>query len=165
MPTEPQITTFPFSSYSWPLLRRRFIFDKPKIRRDETHHGKLQENQMPLKQSKGSQFVNLFMQNEPNLQNTQITVNSCLIENYNDFRPCPHSQNKPKQTQFKPNQTQLNPILNPNTNRFYLPGRFGNPITNRFYLPDVVSATQIKPKTNPISNFLLGMSFEENYCL
>ena len=66
-----------------------------------------QKREMPLKQSKGSQFVSLFLQNKPNLPNAQISVNSFLTRNYEDFQPYSRRQNKPNQTQY---QTQSKPI-------------------------------------------------------
>jgi len=99
--------------------------------------------EMPLKQSKGSQIVNLFMQNKPNLLNAQISVTSFLTSYYEDFRPYGHSQNKPNQTQF---QSQLNPI---------------KPQKTQFQ----TQTNPNKPNSKPISNLLPAKSYEENYCL
>jgi len=94
-----------------------------------------QKREMPLKQSKGSQFVSLFLQNKPNLPNTQITVTSYLIGDYEDFRPSGNSQNKPKQTQFKPNSKPIKPQKTPFQTKT-------NPIKPK--------KTPFQTKTNPI---------------
>jgi hypothetical protein len=53
-----------------------------------------------------------FMQNKPNLPNTQINTTSALTKDYRNESLRRHPQNKPKQTQFKPN---TNPFLPPKT--------------------------------------------------
>jgi len=47
------------------------------------------------------------MQNEPNLQNTQIDVTSFMTANYDNFHPLDRQKNEPNLWKNKPNSTQF----------------------------------------------------------
>ena len=61
--------------------------------------------------------IDLFIQNKPNLPNTQINASSCLTKDYANVHIQRRTKNKPKQTQFKaktkPKQTQIKANFTP----------------------------------------------------
>ena len=55
----------------------------------------------------------LFMQNEPNFQKSQMSVNLYITTNYENKRNWTLGENEPNRTQLKPIQSQNEPNSNP----------------------------------------------------
>ncbi len=103
--------------------------------------------------------INLFMQNEPKSQKSQVSLNALLTSNYGNWTLGECGKNEPKRTQNEPKPQNAKIKLTPYQKTTYTSFRCFALFKNE------PKRTQSKPKTNPTSIILGLMCSSSVFCL